>query len=346
MYNGDINKWKKFVYAILARSYNHLSNKAVYKPDSVIFYCDKAISNNAENAVVKYASTGQSGNSNFLGPLRNNIGSSSTSIPVRQGAFIVNLLKGTNSAFPAVDDPRKWYLIRPSINGTFNGLPWNQGNTGIVDANERPENFWGSRWDSLVPPVNDSRARYVFRNGSPTPVLTASEVQFMKAEAAYRKGDKGTALTAYRKGIELNFDMLQSDFSTNIPTANLLTAGVRDAFLANTAVVPTSSANLTLSHIMLQKYISLFVHGAIETWVDMRRYHYTDVKDGFQVYRDFVPPPPTNGTAGLFPDNNNKLVYRVRYRYNSEYFYNLSELKTFGADLLDWHTVPMWFMEP
>jgi hypothetical protein len=27
-YNGDVNKWKKFVYGVLARSYGYLSNKA------------------------------------------------------------------------------------------------------------------------------------------------------------------------------------------------------------------------------------------------------------------------------------------------------------------------------
>jgi Starch-binding associating with outer membrane len=342
LYNGDVSKWKKFVYSILARSYNHLSNKSIYKPDSVIFYCDKAITANADNAIVKFTATpGFSANSNFYGPVRNNLGSG---FAIRQSEYVTNLLKGTNSAFPGVDDPRKWYLIRPSISGQFNGIPLNAGITAIVNTNDRPENFWGSRWDSLVPPLSDSRARYIFRNASPMPVITASEVLFMKAEAAFRKGDKTTALAAYRKGIELNFDMLQNDYSTNVPTANLLTASIRDAFLANTAVVP-STVNFTLSHIMLQKYIALYGYGAIETWVDMRRYHYTDSKDGFQVYRDFVPPP-LSGTNGLWPDNNGNLVYRVRYRYNSEYVWNIEVLKGLGADALDWHTKETWFSKP
>ena len=136
--------------------------------------------------------------------------------------------------------------------------------------------------------------------------------------------------------------MLQNDYSTNVPAANLLTTGVRDAFLADPAVVPTS-ANLTLSHIMLQKYIALFVHGAIETWVDMRRYHYVDNENGAQVYKDFVPP---GTTVALWPDNLDKLVYRVRYRFNSEYLYNINELRSFGADKTDWHTVRTWFSEP
>lgn len=339
LYNGDVNKWKKFVYAILARSYNHLSNKATYKPDSVIYYCDRAMTTNDDNAVVKFTATpGVGANSNFYGPLRNNLGSG---FPVRQGQYITNLMKGANSTFAGVDDPRKWYLLRPSISGQFNGIPVNRGATSITNTADRPEGFWGQRHDSLVPPATDTRARYIFRNASPMPVLTASEVLFMKAEAAYRKGDKTTALNAYRSAIQLNFDMLQQSYSDNVPSANLLTTSVRDAFLSNTSVVPTA-ANLTLSHIMLQKYIALFGFGAIETWVDMRRYHYTDTENGLQIYRDFIPPTGTD----LWPENNSKLVYRVRYRYNSEYVWNLLELQKLGADAIDWHTKETWFSKP
>lgn len=340
LYNGDVNKWKKFVYAILARSYNHLSNKASYKPDSVIFYCDRAIISNNDNALVTFTATpGVSANSNFYGPIRNNLGNG---FPVRQAAYITNLMKGANNAFPGVDDPRKWYLLRPSISEQFNGYPVNRGAGSITNTADRPEGFWGQRHDSLVPPANDLRARYIFRNASPMPVLTASEVLFMKAEAAYRKGDKPMALNAYRSAIEQNFEMLQQTYSVNVPANNQLTPAVRNAFLANTAVVPATAAELSLSHIMLQKYIALFGYGAIETWVDMRRYHYTDLESGVQVYRDFSPPSGSD----LWPDNNGKLVYRVRYRFNSEYVWNLLELQRLGADAIDWHTKETWFSKP
>jgi len=54
MYGGDVNKWKKFVYGVLARYYNHQSNKSTYKPDSVIYYCNLSINDNADNAMVKF----------------------------------------------------------------------------------------------------------------------------------------------------------------------------------------------------------------------------------------------------------------------------------------------------
>ena len=38
VYNGDVTKWRKFVYGILARNWHHLSNKSTYNADSVIKY--------------------------------------------------------------------------------------------------------------------------------------------------------------------------------------------------------------------------------------------------------------------------------------------------------------------
>lgn len=346
-YNGDVNKWKKFVYGLLARVHNHLSNKSIYKADSVVYYCDKAITNNADNATVKFANTGISGNANFFGPLRGNLGSVvvGTETAIRQSAFIANLMSGANSAFSGVADPRAIYLLRLNTNGTFKGLQPNKGQT-VITANDRPENFHGvSQAGGVVntSPANDNNCRYIFRNGAEFPIMTASEVLFMKAEALFRSGDKPGALAAYRSAIDLNFDMLSTTFSTNVPAGNLLTPAIKTAFLNNTSVVPASAASLTLTHIMLQKYIALYIHGVFETWVDMRRYHYIDLDEntGQQVYRDFVPPTGTD----LFPDNVTKLVYRVRPRYNSEYVWNLNELNRIGAGALDYHTKKCWFSE-
>jgi hypothetical protein len=165
----------------------------------------------------------------------------------------------------------------------------------------------------------------------------------MKAEAAFRKGDKLMADSAYARGISEDFDMLTTVYNANVPAANQISPAIKAAYLANPLIVP-SSANLTLSHIMLQKYIALWGHGVLETWVDMRRYHYNKDKDalGNQVYTDFIPPSGTD----IFPDNNTNLAYRVRPRFNSEYVWNLNELIRIGADKPDYHTKEMWFSMP
>lgn len=335
-YNGDVNKWKKFVYSVMARSFNHLTNKSTYNPDSVIFYCNLGINANADNATARFANTGITGTSNFYGPYRSNVGN------MRQTRFIADLMVGNNPTFAGVVDPRAAYIIRENANNTFRGILPNQAASGLA-ANDLPPNFWGDAFGVTAAPTSDANARYIFKNGSPFPIITASEVQFMLAEAQYRKGNKVAALAAYRNGISLSFDMLINDYGASVPASRTITTADRDLFLANLNVVPLPT-NLNLSDIMLQKYIALYGSNALETWVDMRRYHYTDAEPGtaFQVYNSFTPPSGIN----LFTNNNNKLVYRARPRYNSEYLYNIPELTRIGAIALDYHTVEQWFSKP
>ena len=334
-YKGDVNKWKKFVNAVLARSYHHLSNKTSYNADSVIKYASQAMLTNADNATAKFANSGISGTANFYGPLRNNVGA------LRQTAFIANLQNGLNSTFPGVPDPRAWYLLRENTNNTIRGINPNKGASGLPVA-DQPKNFWGGIFTSATSPVSDANARYIFKNAAPFPIITASEIKFMLAEAYYRKGLKAEALNAYKDGISLNFDLLVSDYNAGVPVAQQITPAIKTNFLANPVIVPDVDG-LRLSHIMLQKYIALYGHGILETWTDMRRFHYTDVEAGTtgQVYADFVPPSGLD----LYINNSGKLTYRARPRYNSEYLYNVAELTRIGAIDLAYHTKEQWFTQ-
>ena len=173
-------------------------------------------------------------------------------------------------------------------------------------------------------------------------MMTASEIQFIIAEAAYLKGDKPLALSAYANGISLNFDMITTTYPQNVPTVFAITPANKTTYL--TAVVPGVATSLTLSQIMLQKYIALYGWGVQQTWTDMRKYHYVDIDPatGNQVYAGFAPPAAPN----LISSNNGKLVYRCRPRYNSEYLYNIPELTRLGALALDYNTVQPWFTLP
>jgi hypothetical protein len=337
-YGGDVNKWKKFVYAIKARTFAHLSNKSIYTAnkyaDSVIKYCDLSIQVNADNAVQKWVGGNFSGTNNYYGPYRGNIGT------LRQSAFICDLLTGASAASPftGVFDPRTPYLVNENVNGTYKGVVPNQGTSGL-SVNDQPKTPWRSVFSSTSAAVPDS-GRYIFNNLAPMPVITAGEIQFMKAEAAFRKGDKALALAAYSKGINLSFDLLQTSYEGRIPTAQKITSTAKDAYLAK--VVPTLSTNLTLSMIMLQKYIAVYGYGFNETWTDLRRFHYTDLDPatGKQVYAGFTLP----STLTIY--NNGKPVYRARPRYNSEYLYNIPSLQAIGALASDYHTKEHWFSLP
>ena len=345
LYGGNVAKWKKFVYGVLARTHHHLSNKSIYKADSVLYYTNLAMKETSDDALVKFAATSVVQTNNFFGPARNNLGGATVTTPtaIRQSAFIADLMSGLNPAFSGVADPRAIYLLRKNSNGTFKGVEPVKGQLVILPGTDRPESFHGvsqATGTNNTAPATDVNCRFIFRNNAPFPVMTASEMAFLRAEAAFLKGDKATALTAYKDGIAKHFDLLMANYNTNVPTADLLTAATRDAFLANTKVVPASATSLTLPMIMLQKYIALWGHGTMETWVDMRRYHYTD-KDatGVQVYTGFTLP----AAADLFQDNGGKMAYRMRPRFNSEYVWNINELTRIGATALDYHTKEMWF---
>ena len=339
---GSVDKWKKFVYGVLARSYNNLSNKTDYKPDSAIYYANLAMQKTADDATVKFANNGQNDAANFYGPYRGNISS------MRQSKYIVDLEVGNNPVFLGVADPRRWYYLQlDSANTTFTGLDPAVGES-VFTIPKRPRNFWGS--SSSAPnsiPAGDDKAKFLFRNNSEFPIMTATEMHFIKAEAAFRKGQKDVALTEYQAGIDESFNMLTLRFNQNIPSGNQITPVNQSAYRA--AVSPVSSGTLTLSQIMLQKYIALYGFGASETWVDMRRFHYLDADPttGQQVYANFTPPP-VNGstTSSLYPDNGVKLTYRIRPRYNSEYVWNLNELKRIGATNIDYQTTIPWFVNP
>lgn len=340
---GDLNVWKKFVYGILARSYAYTSNKSNYNADLVIKYADSSCVSNADNITCKFQGTGISGTNNYFGAFRGNVNSSVSGI--RQSAFIADLLSGANAgAFTGVTDPRAPYLIRENTNGTYKGItPW-LGSSGLA-TNDLPQNFMGTTYNNYTYPTPET-GRYIFRNVAEWPIMTASEMQFIKAEALIRKGNKAAALAAYTNAISLNFDMLTSNYSVNIPSGMEITAGSKAAYLSNAGVVPTNPNNLTLTHVMLQKYIAMYAWGVQNVWADMRRYHYIDIDPdtGNQVYAGFTPP----SGSYLHATNKGKLVYRARPRYNSEYLYNIPSLTSIGAYPVgnDYHTLEPWFTKP
>lgn len=341
-YNGDVSKWKKFVYGILARSYITLAGKTDFVSsgyaDSAIKYANLSLATNADNALVKVTGGLTSAVNNYFGPFRGNIGA------IRQSAYIADLMSGTNAqAFTGVPDPRRYYMLRENLNGTFKGFtPW-LGATGVA-ASDYPRNFWGTTLPTATAAPSPDSSRYLYQNASPWPMMTASEIQFIIAEAAYLKGDKTLALSAYTNGISLNFDMITTTYPQNVPTVFAITPANKAAYMSNTAVVPATSAGLTLSRIMLQKYIALYGWGVQQTWTDMRKYHYTDIDPatGNQVYASFTPPSGVN----LISTNNGNLVYRCRPRYNSEYLYNIPELTRLGALNTDYNTYKPWFAIP
>lgn len=329
MYNGDRAKWLKFAYGLLAINLNHYSNKASYKPADVIANVNRSFVGNADDALMTYPNV-DPGNQdrNFLGPTRGNFSS------YRQTRFILGLLDGTQLGRP---DPRLSRMLSPSPDGQFRGLDPNVVGFGALTAAQQPNNFYGYVGTTSGLGL---AGRYLFSDKVKFPVYTYAQLQFVKAEAAYRSGDRTTALAAYREGISAHIDFVNTR-NAEEGTLPQITAAEKAAFLGDPLIVP-AAANLTLTMIMSQKYIAQWAWGHNETWMDMRRYRYTDIDpaSGRQVFPGFTPP------SLLYPDNAGKTVQRIRPRYNSEYVWNIPGLRAIGGLDADYHTKPLWITQP
>jgi len=330
IYGGDRTKWLKLAYGLRAIEQNHFSNKTSYSPAAIIADVDKSFASNADDALLQYTATGND-DANFYGWTRNNLRS------YRQTQFVVNLMNGT--AFGGVVDPRMSRMLSPSPDGQYRGLEPNVGVGGLTAA-QQPNNFMGypGTGGAATP------SRFIFSDKSRMPFMTYSQLQFVKAEAAYRSGNKATALTAYTNAVSAHIDFVNARNTDDNQSPTQITAAEKAAFLASPAIIPASAAALTLTQIMSQKYIAQWGWGHNELWMDMRRYHYTDVDpaSGTQIYPGFTPPTSTN----LYSDNAGKLVQRIRPRFNSEYVWNVPGLTAIGGLLPDYQTKPLWIIQP
>ena len=295
----------------------------------VIAAVNLSFTSGADDALLKYPGT-QNDDINFWGRTRANFNA------YRQTQFVVGLMNGTQ--FSGAVDPRMSRMLSPSPDGLYRGLDVNVVGFGALTAAQQPNNVYGyAGTGGLALP-----GRYIFDDKAKLPLMTYSQLQFIKAEAAYKMGDLATALGAYTAGVSSHIDFVNARNLDNGQAPTQISAAEKSAFLASPSIIPASPAGLSLTRIMSQKYIAQWGWGHNEIWMDMRRYNYTDIDpvSGVQVFPGFAPP------TSLYPDNGGKIVHRIRPRFNSEYVWNRPGLEAIGGLALDYHTKPLWITQP
>ena len=85
--------------------------------------------------------------------------------------------------------------------------------------------------------------------------MTFSQLQFIKSEAAYLAGDMAIALEAYKEGVNAHLD-----FARPYSPDQEIYDQRRALMESSDVVFPETSAGLTLSKIMLQKYKKISKH--------------------------------------------------------------------------------------
>lgn len=273
LYQGNIEQWIKFAKAIKARYLNHLSKKSTYDPDQIIELCEQSFASNLDNALVQFPG-GEAENSNQPFSAEG-YGSSRFDF---FSDFFVELLKNPLSAAVPVQDPRLPIIVPEAVNGGYHGVVTGRGLNGLP-----AEDF------------SVGNGGFYTSANSSTYMMTYSEVKFIEAEARFRKGDLSGAYTALMLGVQADLEKL------GVPGSEIA------AYMASLET-EIGSANITLSDIMVQKYIANMLNP--ETWVDMRRMDYSST-----IYPGLKRPENVN--LDLFPGEDD-WIQAMMYEYNEE----------------------------
>jgi hypothetical protein len=296
MYQGDVDKWKRFAWALKARYLNHLSKKgALYNSTKIIEACTNAFNADGMDAQFPYLAGGIQTDENpwfswggFV------VTGTDPNAPLYDpryytwSQFFVNMLTTLPVTNTALQDPRISKIMTPAVSdGQYRGL---RPGGGLLRGQGILAN--GQNGDATKINGNDygrfSNSGYYTRQTSPMPFITYSEVKLIEAEARLRSGDAAGAAVAYEEGVKANMRKLGV---TAPEIASYWTAQVADGVVAH-------FSNLTqgLSHIFRQKYITLCLNP--ETWVDMRRADFSQAIYGPSLVR------PLNLNTVVFDANN------------------------------------------
>jgi len=188
---------------------------------------------------------------------------------------------------------------------------------------------------------------------SPFDLMTYAECCFIKAEVLMRKGDKNGALAAYKAGIQANIDDIQAQANDYVGAGyiNYILTPMDNSKIAaymNSNAVCQSAADLTMSDIMLQKYIALGC--CSETYVDMRRFNYSagNVGNFGVVYPGMDHPAMFTGQAVLPGTSKTDVNYwprRWRLPATLELTYNETQALAINknADKNYIWSIPVWW---
>lgn len=220
---------------------------------------------------------------------------------------------------------------------------------------------------------------YAASTGAYNMLFTMEELHFIKAEALYWMGNKTEACALAKEATQWNIQRHLDRFQLDNPdcypkkdnepgktNANkklyeqIVTAFLENEGAGKNQTLPASEvgqkhyffneSEYTLSDLMIQKYIAMYMQP--EQWTDMRRYHYSNNRNGYGIgdANEIVYPTlrrPYNLYAAYWIDGlsvseqENTWVQRLNYDPESEEKYNLKELERLGAS-----KNPLWLRKP
>lgn len=225
--------------------------------------------------------------------------------------------------------------------------------SGIAAQGEKDVSWYPSA-DAFNAGVVASTGSFQVRPVSDQEILTYHEMCFIKAEVYMRKGDNANAYTAYKDGIQAHLDMMQAKltswqgagYTATNPDMAPMNSSDMSAYMTSNAIA--SAGALTMSDIMLQKYVAMGC--SIENWNDMRRFNFSagNVGGFGVVYPGYDRGPLFAGTAQYTGGSKTDLRYwprRWALPTNLELNYNLTSVLAMNPHATEaniW-SMPIWW---
>jgi hypothetical protein len=266
IYGGDYNEWIKYANSLRLRLAMHIVN---IDPTTAKAQALKAIGDSGGLLTVNTDNAGING-FGYHSPLWV-IGTSWTDLAV--GAALTSYLNGYN-------DPREPLMLSPatspaSIAGQYVGI------RAGTPVSAKP----GYTGYSLP---NFASTGFISQY-SPMYVMTASEVWFLRAEAALRGWTTESAQTDYETGINTSMSQWgvsagsyltdntskEADYTDpQTPSTNAPNASIKAVSTITVAWDNSATNEQNLERIITQKWIAMFPCGGWEAWTEYRRTGY------------------------------------------------------------------------
>ncbi|MBV8253513.1 MAG: SusD/RagB family nutrient-binding outer membrane lipoprotein [Chitinophaga sp.] len=352
--NGSTDKWIRLAYGLKARFMLHTTKKASFNAQAVLDALSKGPLTDDQSTIIQYVDEGPTVTDGSKEALQysNLAVNSAGRFTKLYMDYLSNAYTGAPTGANNVPDPRIDSIIPRMQTDTgwlrtkgmdmASSLPAKGPANAIYNTNLNKFNSPDSIYIPLLmnpySPAPGQRivstGSWYTRRGGKGLLLTNAEMRFIEAEVQFRQGKVLEALTAYKAGIRSHMNILK------VPAAKI------DEFLSSTSVVQ-DPATLTLSHIMIQKYIAMTF--SPENFADMRRNNYCADNAGNYneisgIYKGFKRPGHLY--TQCYP---NATDYPRRFAMASyEINYNVAQLLKAdpNAGKPEYITEPVWWDKP
>jgi hypothetical protein len=263
LFLGDLDKWERFVNSLRLRLAMRARFADPEKYNSIIGDCltKPLMEDNSQNAKLEHW---ESDRGELYNPWHN------LKIEYQSGTYQYNVSKKLVDWLVENNDPRLAALVKPNPEGDFVGMP-----NGLTDA---ALSFY-VRSNISVP------GDFMLNRNQPLDIMTASEIWFLRAEAALFNLGGGDENEFYQNGIKqamARWEVDANEYITSSPLATL-----------------SGSDEEKFRQISEQMWVA-FIPNHVEAWSNMRR-------TGYPVVERRTDPMLSKGvTDGYLPK---RLIY-------------------------------------